>query len=118
MPFNITKLVDVTFFTKDHKKTVNFYNTVGLKDLKVPGPTVYLLGDKEFALHPELPKDYPLKSPNTVHISVLVDDLPALCKHLDNKKIAYFGPKDSHLGQKSVHITDPDGRHIEFHQQG
>ncbi len=36
---------------------------------------------------------------------------------MDDQGVAYYGPRDSHLGQKSIHLTDPDGNHIEVHRQ-
>jgi catechol-2,3-dioxygenase len=118
MPFRLTKVVDITFIAKDQAKTASFYEQIGLDKLPVPGPTVFLLGDKELTIHGELQPDYPLDSPNTVYVSALVDDLDEFCKHLDGQGISYLGPKDSHLGQKAVHLTDPDGNHLEIHQEG
>jgi hypothetical protein len=77
---------------------------------------VFALGDKELAIHPELERDYPVDNPNTVYVNVLVYDLEAFCKHLDVVGVSYFGPRDSHLGEKSIHLTDPDGNHLEVHQ--
>ena len=53
-----------------------------------------------------------------VYVSVLVNDLQGLCAHLDQVGIGYFGPKPSHLGADSIHLTDPDGNHLEIHQDG
>lgn len=118
MPFNFTKVVDITFISKDAEKTEAFYKQVGLRRLGCPEPKVFALGDKELAIHPELGPDDPVENPNTVYVSVFVDDLDALCKHLDGQGVSYVGPRDSHLGQKSIHLTDPDGNHLEIHQEG
>jgi catechol 2,3-dioxygenase-like lactoylglutathione lyase family enzyme len=116
MAFKFTKVVDITFIAKDAEKTAEFYKRVGLRRLPVAKPKVFALGDKELAIHPELGADDPVENPNTVYVSVLVDDLGALCKHLDGQGISYVAPRDSHLGQKSIHLTDPDGNHLEIHQ--
>jgi len=117
MAFKFTKVVDITFVAKDVKETASFYEKVGLKKFPVEEPKVFSLGDKELAIHGELPADFPVPNPNTVYVSVLVDNLAGLCKHLDDQGVAYHGPKDSHLGEKSIHLTDPDGNHIEVHQR-
>ncbi len=76
-----------------------------------------MLGDKELAIHSELPDDGSIENPNTVYVSVFVDKLEKLCRHLDTSGIKFYGPKDSHLGMQSIHITDPDGNHLEIHQE-
>ena len=115
--FKFGKVVDITFVAKDVAATASFYEKVGLKKFPVEEPKVFALGDKELAIQGSLPADFPLPKPNTVYVSVWVDDLASLCKHLDDQGIDYWGPKDSHLGEKSIHLTDPDGNHIEAHQQ-
>jgi catechol-2,3-dioxygenase len=118
MSFTFTKVVDITFIAKDVDQTASFYEKVGLKDLGVSEPRVFQIGDKELAIHSELSPDYPVPNPNTVYVSVVVNDLTELCRHLDEEGIYYFGPNSSHLGQESIHLTDPDGNHLEVHQQG
>ena len=115
--FKFGKFIDISFIAKDVAATASFYEKVGLKKFPVEEPKVFALGDKELAIHGRLPADFPLPKPNTVYVSVWVDDLASLCKHLDDQGIDYWGSKDSHLGEKSIHLTDPDGNHIEAHQQ-
>jgi len=55
------------------------------------------------AIHPELGDDLAVENPNTVYVSVLVNDLQSLC---------------AHLGADAIHLTDPDGNHLEIHQDG
>ena len=118
MSFEFTRVADITFIAKDAEATASFYEAVGLPKLKVAELDVFRLGDKDLAIHPELGDDVPVDSPNTVYVSVLVDDLQGLCAHLDQVGIGYFGPNPSHLGANSIHLTDPDGNHLEIHQDG
>jgi len=118
MSIKFNKIVDITFIARDDKKTSEFYRKVGLQQIPIPdGLQVFMLGDKELAIHPELETYYPVENPNTVYISVTVNDLQELCEHLDRQNIRYYGPKKSHLGQESIHLTDPDGNHLEIHQE-
>ena len=117
MSFEFTRVADITFISKDAEATAGFYETIGLPKLEVAELDVFRLGDKDLAIHPELGEDVPVESPNTVYVSVLVDDLQSLCAHLDREGIGYFGPKPSHLGTDSIHLTDPDGNHLEVHQE-
>ena len=116
MSFEFTEVTDITFISKDAAATSRFYETVGLPKLDVAELDVFRLGDKELAIRPELADDYPFENPNTVYVSVLVNDLRGLCDHLDHEGIGYIGPKPSHLGTDSIHLTDPDGNHLEIHQ--
>ncbi len=118
MSFEFTRVADITFISKDAEATAGFYETVGLPKLEVAELDVFRLGDKDLAIHPELGDDIPVENPNTVYVSVLVNDLQSYCAHLDQVGIGYFGPKPSHLGADSIHLTDPDGNHLEIHQDG
>lgn len=119
MAKNILKIVDITFVAKDVKRTADFYAKVGLRKLldEGDGLQVFRLGDKELAIHREMPEEGEIPSPNTVHISCVVADLKKLLEDLDNNGVQYTTPKGSHLGAEAVHVTDPDGNHIEFHQK-
>ena len=117
MEFKITRFVDITFIAKNMDQTAAFYEKVGLKKLPTESPKEFAIGDQKFAVYRELPPDYPVPSPNTVYVGVIVDDLEAFCRHLDAQGIAYHGPQESHLGENSVHLTDPDGNHLEVHQE-
>ena len=119
MAKNVLKIVDITFMAKDVKRTAEFYRKVGLRKLldEGEGLQVFRLGDKELAIHRALPEEGEIPTPNTVHISCVVADLKKLVAELDERGVQYTAPKGSHLGAEAIHVTDPDGNHIEFHQR-
>jgi len=108
----IVRVADIGLLTKDVEKRTEFYEKIGLmRTLNRPGLKCLPLGDKELAIHEEVPG-----VPLGPGISLLVDDLEPLIKRLNENGIEYEGPQRSHLGSVSVSVRDPEGFGLEFHQ--
>ena len=118
----IKQLAHVCIITRDLKKTVQFYQALGLKphfkfikDKKVFG--YYLAsGAGTFV---EVFENKGLKKSDAGalrHICFLVDDLKKLEKQLTRKKIKHAEPKFAVDQSWQMWTEDPNGVKIEFHE--
>jgi catechol-2,3-dioxygenase len=108
----IDRVADIGLMSKDVEKRAKFYESIGLlKTLDQGGLKCFPLGDKELAIHEEIPG-----VPPGPGIGLLVSDLDSLIKRLKENRIEFKGPAKSHLGTMAVSVTDPEGFGLEFHQ--
>ncbi len=109
---NIVRVADITLMSRDVERRSAFYEKIGLtKTLDHVGLKCFPLGDKELAIHEEMPQ-----VPAGVRISLLVEDLDLLIKRFKEQGVKFEGPSKSHLGTMAISVRDPEGLGLEFHQ--